>query len=87
VPEEQMPVFHLAGPCGGWFLSLLWGNGDELGVTWADIQRLLSMRDGSVILARRLTAAEEALLIRARAGSDRETHARIIRSSRIRWQR
>ncbi len=87
VPEEQSPVFHIAGPRGGWFVSLLWGFGENVEVSWEDLCDLLAMRDGSVVVARRLTALETHLLERSRGDCDREVHARIVHSESARWRR
>lgn len=87
VPEEQTPVFHVPGPRGGWFVSLLWGFGENVEVSWKDLLELLKMRDGSVIIARRLTASETHLLETSRGDCDHEVHARIIHNERVRWRR
>ena len=87
VPEEQSPVFHVPGRRGGWFVSLLWGFGENVEVSWKDLCDLLAMRDGSVVVARRLTASETHLLERSRADCDRELHARIVHDESARWRR
>ena len=87
VPEAQRPFLHLPGPHGGDFISLLWNFGANVEMAWNDLRELLKMRDGSVILARRMSASEAQLLENHRADCDQEAHARVIRNEATRWAR
>lgn len=86
VPLEQTPLFHIPGPRGGWFVSLLWGFGENVIVSWNYVSELLAMRDGSIVLGRRLTASEAQELDVSRADCDHELHARIVNSENVRWR-
>ncbi|MCX5745775.1 MAG: hypothetical protein NT062_25140 [Proteobacteria bacterium] len=76
VPEAQAPVFHLPGPHGGWFISLLYGFGTDVEVSMDELRKLLAGSRGTVIVARRLAGAELRLFEQYRADSDAEVHAR-----------
>ena len=78
VPTDQAPVFHLPGPHGGWFISLLYGFGTSVDVPMHELCKLLAGSRGEVIVARHLTRAEVGLLERMRENCDAEVHARII---------
>lgn len=87
VPEGQAPFFTLPGIEGGDYVSLLWNWGDQLEVTWTDVLDLLAAaRSGAVVIARRMTAAEQRRLRDARRGSDHETHAHVIANEKARWR-
>jgi hypothetical protein len=78
VPNDQAPLFHVPGPHGGWFASLLYGHGYSVDVPLRDLRKLLTGSRGEVIVARRLTRGEQALLERERGDSDAGVHARIV---------
>ncbi len=87
VPNDQAPVFHVPGPDGGWFASLLYGHGASVEVPLRDLRKLLAGSRGEVIVARRLTRGEQALLERERGDSDAGVHARIVVKEEERFQR
>ena len=87
VPDEQAPLFHVPGPHGGWFASLLYGHGYSVDVPLRDLRKLLAGSRGEVIFARRLTRAEEVLFERERGDSDAGVHARIVVKEEERFQR
>ncbi len=78
VPDEQAPLFHVPGPGGGWFASLLYGFGTSVDVPIPELRKLLAGSRGQVIVARRLTRAEQELLERERGDSDAGVHARLV---------
>ena len=78
VPNEQTPLFHVPGPCGGWFTSLLYDFGNSVEVPMPELCKLLAGSRGEVIVARRLTRAEQELLERHRGDYDAEVHARLV---------
>jgi len=78
VPNEQAPLFHVPGPCGGWFTSLLYDFGASVEVPMPELRKLLAGSQGEVIVARRLTPAEQELLERERADSDARVHGRLV---------
>ena len=78
MPNEQAPLFHVPGPCGGWFTSLLYDFGASVEVPMPELRKLLAGSRGEVIVARRLTRAEQALLERERGDSDAGVHARLV---------
>ncbi len=86
VPEAQAPFFTLPGRAGGEFVSLLWNWGSSVTVTGRDLLGLLAARNGSVIIARRMTAAELRRLQEARCGADHETHAHMVPNETARWR-
>lgn len=87
VPEAQSPFFTLPGIEGGDYVSLLWNWGDPLEVRGCDVLDLLAAaRNGSVVIARRMTAAEQQRLREARRGADHETHAHVIANEKFRWR-
>ena len=57
VPDDQAPLFHVPGPHGGWFASLLYGFGTSVDVSMQELRKLLAGSRGAVIVARRLTVA------------------------------
>lgn len=89
VPDEQAPLFHVPGPGphGGWFVSLLYGFGTSVDVPLRDLRKLLAGSRGEVIIARRLTRGEQALLERERGDSDAGVHARIVVKEEKRFRR
>lgn len=87
VPNDQAPLFHVPGPHGGWFASLLYGHGASVDVSMQDLRKLLAGSRGEVIIARRLTRAEQELLERERGDSDAGVHARIIVKEEERFHR
>ena len=78
VPDDQAPLFHVPGPHGGWFASLLYGHGFSVDVPMRALRKLLAGSRGEVIVARRITRAEQELLERERGDSDAGVHARIV---------
>lgn len=87
VPEAQAMFFALPGRAGGEFVSLLWNWGGSVTVTGRDVLDLLAAgRNGSVIIARRMTAAELRRLREARCGADHETHAHVVPNETARWR-
>ena len=78
VPNEQAPLFHVPGPCGGWFTSLLDDFGNCVEVPMPELRKLLAGSRGEVILARRLTSTEQELLERKRGDADAVVHARLV---------
>jgi len=87
VPTNQAPVFHVPGPHGGCFVSLLYGFGTSVDVPMRELRKLLAGSRGEVIVARRLTRAEQELLERERGDSDAGVHARIVVKEEERFQR
>ena len=87
VPDEQAPLFHVPGPHGGWFASLLYGHGYSVDIPFRELRKLLAGSRGEVIVARRLTRAEQELLERERGDSDAGVHARIVVKEEERFQR
>lgn len=87
VPTDQAPLFHVPGPHGGWYVSLLYGHSSEVDVPMRTLRRLLSGSRGEVIIARRLTPAEAGLLERRRLDCDADVHAGIIAKERMRFRR
>lgn len=87
VPNDQAPLFHVPGPHGGWFASLLYGHGYSVDVPLRDLRKLLVGSRGEVIVARRLTRGEQALLERERGDSDAGVHARIVVKEEERFRR
>jgi hypothetical protein len=77
VPRDQAPLFHVPGPHGGWFISLLYGFG-FLDVPMQELRKLLAGSRGEVIVARRLTRGEAHVLERRRADCDVDLHAWLL---------
>ena len=86
VPDEQAPLFHLPGPHGGWFVSLLYGFGTSVDVPMRDLHKLVANSRGEVIVARRITPAEQELLERERGNADAGVHAQIVVKEDERFQ-
>jgi len=78
VPNEQAPLFHVPGPYGGWFTSLLYDFGNRVEVPIPELRKLLAGSRGEVIVARRLTSTEQELLERKRGDADAVVHGRIV---------
>ena len=78
VPNEQAPLFYVPGASGGWFASLLCSFGTSVDVPMPELRKLLAGSRGEVIVARRLTRAEQELLERERGDSDAGVHARLV---------
>ena len=87
VPERKTAVFHVPGPHGGWFIDLLWNFGHEVSVPWEELRDIVRVRDGSIVIARRLTAAETQFLEESRADGDHYVHARVVNREARRWRR
>lgn len=87
VPNDQAPLFHVPGPHGGWFASLLYGHGFSVDIPMRELRKLLAGSRGEVIVARRITRAEQELLERERGDSDAGVHARIIVKEEERFRR
>lgn len=84
VPEQQPPFFEISGNV---FVSLLWHWGDPLTVAVDELIALLSStKAGSVIIGRRLTAAEERRFRDGRRTADCETMAFTVPNDRVRWR-
>jgi hypothetical protein len=78
VPRDQAPLFHVPGPHGGWFISLLYGFGLVTDAPMQELRKLLAGSRGEVIVARRLTRGEAHVLERRRADCDADLHAGLI---------
>ena len=87
VPDDQAPLFHVPGPHGGWFVSLLYGFGTSVDVSIQELRKLLAGSRGEVIVARQLTHAELKVFERERADSDAGVHARLVAKEELRFQR
>ena len=87
VPTDQAPLFHVPGPHGGWFASLLYGHGFSVDVPMRDPRKLIAGSRGEVILARRLTRAEQELLALERGDSDAGVHGAIVNKEELRFRR
>ena len=87
VPDEQAPLFYVPGPYGGWFASLLYDFGTSVDVPMPELRKLLAGSRGEVIVARRLTRAEQELLERERGESDAGVHVRIVLKEEERFWR
>jgi hypothetical protein len=87
VPTEQAPLFHVPGPHGGWFISLLYGFGTSVDVPMQELRKLLAGSRGEAIVARRLTRAEAGFLERRRLDCDADAHAGIITKEEEQFRR
>lgn len=83
VPESQDPFFVVSGSV---YVSLLWGFGGDVEVSWRELRKLLANSRGTIIVGRRLTLRELRMLMRARSDVDVEAHASIIVNERVRWR-
>jgi hypothetical protein len=87
VPTDQAPLFHVPGPHGGWFISLLFGHGFVIDAPMQDLRKLLAGSRGEVIVARRLTRGEAHVLERRRADCDADLHAGFIAKEKEQFRR
>lgn len=87
VPAEQAPLFHVDGPHGGWFISVLYGHRSSVDVPMRELYKMLAGSRGAVIIARRLTRAEVEVLERRRVDCDADMHAGIIAKEEERFWR
>ena len=78
VPADQAPLFHVDGPHGGWFASLLYGHRSSVDVPMRELRELIAGSRGEVIVARRLTRAEAEELEMRRVDCDAAVHASIV---------
>jgi hypothetical protein len=78
VPHDQAPLFHVPGPHGRWYISLLFGHGSSVDVPMQGLRKLLAGSRGEVIVARRITRAEVEVLERERGDSDAAVHGGLI---------
>ena len=87
VPDEQAPLFHVPGPHGGWFVSLLYGFGTSVDVPMQDLRKLVANSRGEVIIARRITPDEQERLESDRGNADAGTHAWLVAKEELRFRR
>ena len=87
VPTDQAPLFHVPGPQGGWYISVLFGHGFSVDVPMQDLRKLLAGSRGAVIVARRLTRKEAGVLESRRADCDADVHARLVAKEEERFWR
>jgi hypothetical protein len=86
VPLSQSPFFFLPGELGGWFVSLLYGHGQDVLVDLAKLGELLDGSRGSVVIGRRLAGAELRFLESYLGDIGAEVHARIVARDELRWR-
>jgi hypothetical protein len=77
VPTDQAPLFHIPGPHGGWFASLLYGY-PSVDVPMRELRELIAGARGEVIVARRLTLEQAGTIESERVHCDAGVHAGII---------
>jgi hypothetical protein len=87
VPRDQAPLFHVPGPHGGWFISLLYGHSYSVDVPMQKLRKLLAGSRGAVIVARRLTHEEAGFVERRRVDCDADAHASIITKDEEQFRR
>lgn len=87
VPNDQASLFHVPGPHGGWFASLLYGHGFSVNVSMQELRKLLAGSRGEVIVARRLARGEVDELETRRVDCDAAVHAGIIAKEEKRFRR
>ena len=87
VPATQASLFHVDGPHGGWFASLLYGYGSSVDVPMRELRKMLAGSRGAVIIARRLTRKEAEELESRRVDCDAAVHASIIDKEEERFRR
>jgi hypothetical protein len=87
VPNDQAPLFHVPGPHGGWFASLLYGHGYSVDVPMRDLRKLIAGSRGAVIIARRLTHEEAGEIESRRVDCDAAVHAGIIAKEKERFRK
>ena len=86
VPDDQAPLFHLPGPHGGWFASLLYGY-PSVDVPMRELRELIAGSRGEVIVARRLTREEAGEIESRRVDCDADVHGGIIAKEEERFRR
>jgi hypothetical protein len=62
-PDEQAPPFHVPGPHGGWFVSLLYGFGTSVDVPMRERERGDPMRVHARIVTKGLAAEPAAMTL------------------------
>ncbi len=87
VPLDQAAFFFVPGEHGGWFVSLLYGHGQDVAVDLAKLGELLDGSRGSVVIGRRLAGAELKFLQSYVDDIGAEVHARIISRDELRFRR
>lgn len=87
VPNDQAPLFHVPGPHGGWFASLLYGHGFSVDISMQELRKLLAGSRGAVIIARRLTHEEAGEIESRRVDCDAAVHGGIIAKEEERFRR
>jgi hypothetical protein len=87
VPTDQAPLFHVPGPHGGWYISVLFGHGFRVNVPMQELCKLLAGSRGEVIVARRLTRAEAGVVERRRVDCDADMHAWLIAKEEEQFRR
>ena len=87
VPDDQASLFHVDGPHGGWFISVLYGYRSSVDVPMRELRKMLAGSRGAVIIARRLTRAEAEVLETRRVNCDADVHASIIAKEEERFRR
>jgi hypothetical protein len=69
VPADQAPLFHIPGPHGGWFASLLYGHQSSVDVPMRQLRELIAGSHGGVHAG--IIATEEKRFRRPRRGRKR----------------
>ncbi|HEX7837046.1 MAG TPA: hypothetical protein VF469_06255 [Kofleriaceae bacterium] len=87
VPADQASLFHVDGPHGGWFISVLYGHRSSVDVPMRELRKMLAGSRGAVIIGRRLTREEAEELERRRVDCDAAVHAGIIAKEEERFRR
>ena len=87
VPDEQAPLFHVSGPHGGWYISVLYGHRSSVDVPMEELRKMIAGSRGAVIIARRLTQEEAKELESRRLDCDADVHAGIIATEEERFRR
>lgn len=87
VPTDQAPLFHIPGPHGGWFASLLYGHRSSVDVPMRELRELIEGSRGEVIVARRLTHEEACEIEIRRVDCDSAVHGGIIATEEERFRR
>jgi len=86
VPRSQSTFIFVPGEHGGWFMSLLYGHGQDVDVDVRELAELIGGSRGSVIIGRRLAGAELRMLESYIEDIGAEAHARIISREELRWR-
>ena len=55
---ERVEIGSLPGPHGGWYVSLLYGQGEAMDISMEELRELIAGSRGEVIVALRLTPEE-----------------------------